>query len=176
MDNQETNTIAQVIYNKIYNENIKVYEQAAYEQEGNDFYKKILPTNAITILDIKKAIEDREDLNQINGLDMKNYVNMDLGSFFSKVTIIRGIDTLTYERFIMESSIDSMALWLRHILECFTEEEQIGIKKNFLKRILNFDVTDLMTNERIDNFFWKIYFEIFESTIQKEQEISKKLV
>lgn len=171
MDREELNKIAKVLYNKIYNENIKVYTELA--KEGQEYYSYALEENRITIPMIEHAIMYNEDLNQLNDAPMQNYITTDLNAFFTKILVIREINLEYYVSVILECDIDAFIFVIKDILECFTEEESMPIKKAFLKRMLNGYDVEAINEENINSLFWPL---LEEKIVQEDKRISRKLV
>lgn len=157
MDNNQINEIARVIHNKIYNTNIFLCEKLALKEESNP--NPILNFQDISVLDIKRAIEYGEDLNQINGLNIKDYICMDLNVFLSHVIKIRENDIKSYAEIIKNASDEDIELfphWIPTILDYFTYEESLELKRTFVKRMINYSDIDLIANDHIENIFFDI--------------------
>lgn len=171
MEKQELGAIAQVMHRKIYSENIRIYTQLAYE--GQEYYSHALEEKRITISDIEQAITFHEDLNQIHDLSIQNYLTTDLNAFLLKILAVRENTVQSYTDIITKEPTDLFICGLESILECFTEEESLPIKKAFLKRTLNGYDVEAMEQDAIDCLFWNLFIELRK---QIEQEITRKLV
>lgn len=167
---KELNKIAQIIYRKIYNENIRIYTQLA--QEGKEYYNFVLEESCITPSMIEQAILHNEDLNQLNNLSIQNYITTDLNAFYTKIIAVRDINMDYFSYMILEGDINSFIFALRDILECFTENESIQIQKAFLKRTLNCYDIDAMDNETIN----RLFLPLFREMINQKQEVALKLI
>lgn len=157
MNKEEINKLAQVIHNKIYNENTKFYEQLAYD--GKEYSSHVLTEN-ITILDIEKAITTPIDLNKINGLNMQNYIDFDLNNFLTRAIAIRSFNIQSYVEITKNQPIDMLVFWFGQVMECFTDKECLLIKKAFLKRVLNYVDVNAMDEDKINSLFLSLYNEI----------------
>lgn len=176
MKKDELRKIAQILRNKIYNENIKFYEQLAYE--GKEYDGHVLTEN-MTILDIEKALTYREDLNKINGLDMQKYINIDLNVFLKRVVMIREYAIQSYAEVIENNPIDLSIFWLEPIMECFIEKESMYLKKSFVQKVYSCDdisaiddsvsIEDInkMDDMMLNHLFFKIYRDI-KSKLEEE--------
>lgn len=167
MNKGEINRLAQVIHNKIYNENIRFCEQLAYE--GQEYYDKVLFFEEVSIADIEMAITCKEDLNQMNGLARAQYLNIDLNAFLSRVIAIREYTIYSYGKVIANNPSDLIAFWLEPIMECFTEKEKMYLKKAFLKRITNFENIDFMDDDFVDDLFF-VHFNKLKKEIEAEND------
>ncbi len=165
----ETRRIAEVIYNKIYNGNIFTYEQCALN--GETYHDKILNAHIISMLDIERAIDYSEDLNQIYDIEISKYLPTNLNEFLTRVTFIReyGIDSYITE--IENGAIGMIPYWLPLIIECFTYEEGLKLKKAFVKRMVGFIDTDFMSSLHIDNLFFD---ELNKLRLENEEDLTRK--
>lgn len=169
MNKGEINRLAQVIHNKIYNENIRFYEQLA--DEGQKYYGKDLFLVEVSIADIEIAIACNEDLNQINSLAREQYLNIDLNAFLSRVLAIREYTIPSYREVMANNPLDLIAFWLEPIMECFTEKEKMYLKKAFLKRIVDFETIDLSDNDFIDDLFFVHFNELKKEIETNDQKL-----
>lgn len=131
---EELKKVAQVVYNKIQNENIKYYEKAAYElgeYEGNNYAGRELLPFVISTFDIERAILYREDLNFINGIDMKQYVEIDLNEYLSKVLLMLENKMASYAKIIENASMEELS-YLE--MEYFTFEESLQLQEEFSRK------------------------------------------
>lgn len=156
MKKDKVKEIAQVLRNKIYNENIRFYEQLAYEGQKYDGH---VLTKDIAISDIEKAITNKEDLNKINGLPMNEYINIDLNAFLTRVVIIREHTAQSYAEVIAINPVE-FSICFEAIMECFTEKEKNYMKRIFLKRMLNFENIVFMEDNFVDDLFYSIFNEL----------------
>lgn len=162
MEEKELQNIAQVIHNMIYNKNIATYEKLNRED-------LVLNSFEISVLDIVMAIYNNEDLNNINGINIKNFIQSDLNKFLTFVAFIREYSIESYISVIRnaeEDQIDIFPFWIPKILECFTYEEGIAIKKEFLKKITHFSGIDELENKNIDDFYFS-EMENLHNTLEK---------
>ncbi len=166
----ELKKIAQVLHNKIYNENSRFYEQLAYLEQ--EYISHVLLENDVSLHNIVMSIQLREDLNSINGLDMKNYLDIDLNAFLMKVIAIRKFERQSYAEMIEKQSLDLFMGWLEPVLDCFTEEESIPIKRAFIKRLLNYSDIDSMDIASINNLFFTLYKAIKIQIEKSEEKLS----
>lgn len=167
MNKGEINKLAQVIHNKIYNENIRLCEQLAYE--GQKYYDKVLFEKEVSIADIEMAITCSEDLNQMNGLARTQYLNIDLNAFLSRVIAIREYTMQSYGKVMANNPLDLIVFWLEPIMECFTEKEKMYLKKTFLKRITNFENIYFMDDDFVDDLFF-VHFNELKKIIETEND------
>lgn len=161
---EEIKKIAKVLYNKIRNENIKYVEELAYHNQ--EYRSHVLEEYAISTLDIEKAIENKEDLNQIYTYSLQNYINVDLNAFFSFVTMVRSMGLNSFVDDILKKSNFDMEMqfsWIPNVLECFTYEEGLQIKRAFLTVMTNFTDIFSLSNETIDQFYSTIMSSLEES-------------
>lgn len=160
MENVELKKTAEVIRNKIYNENIMVNEQLALE--CGQHKEKLLEANEqnISISDIEAVMQENKNLNWICGIDITKYINTDLNIFLSWLKKIRNMGLDTIINHTKTFDIFYVALWVNNILEAFTYEEGLEIKKAFLKRILNSIEIDNLEPKEIDGFFYAILIEL----------------
>lgn len=168
---EEIKKLAQILHREIYNANIRVYEKAAYE--GIEYYSKILNEIDYSVLDIERAIFYGEDLNHLNDQEMEEYINIDLNKFLKRIVYIRENGVQYYIHVIETEDIEVYVFGLEQILECFTDEEGLLIKKAFLKRMLNFCDIEQMEMSVINNLFFMILNEIKN---QQDNVILRNLV
>lgn len=113
--------IYQIIYNKIYNENIFFYEDMALS--GNDYKEFVLEEGKINEDDIKNAILQNQDLNSINGINLKNYIQTDLNIFYKQLIDIREKGLDFYIDFFKKEDIESIVDMIPNIIDYFTIDE-----------------------------------------------------
>ncbi len=175
METVELKKVAQIIYNKIQNENIKFYEKAAYglgEYEGNNYVGRELLAFEISLLDIEKSIKFQEDLNFLNGIDMKRYLDVDLNDYLMKVLFMRQNKMSAYMEVVETASMEMLPFLLVDALEYFTFEESLQLQTAFLKkRIFNQMDTEWMTEEVVLSLFYPIMQEF---KMQKEEELLQR--
>ncbi len=162
---EEIKKIAEVLYNKMRNENIKYVEELAHL--NLEYQSHVLEEYAISKLDIEKAIENKEDLNQIYTYSLQNYINVDMNAFFSYVSMVRNnIGLNAFVDDILKTSTLDMERnfsWIPNVLECFTYEEGLNIKRAFLIVMTNFTDIVSLNNSTIDQLYCTIMNSLEES-------------
>ncbi len=169
MENSQKNEkqlLTHIVYNKIYNENIKTYEQLAYE--GKEYLDRVLETNAILETDIEKAIEANSDLNRLNNLDMKKYTQTDLNGFLKQVLLVRQYEIKDYVFRILKDDQNLFLDWIPFVLDCLTYKEGIEIKKAFLRKLFRIPVS-IVEDDKIDAVFCENFLFLL-----MEKEFDKK--
>lgn len=166
-----SNEILTVIHNKIYNDNIFLYQELALNDM--DFADKILSESAITLNDIKKVVEENKDLNKIKGIDLKNYIKTDLNAFYSRLLDIRKMSLEEYIRIIIKSDIDYSINLFDYILDYFTYEEGLKLKEAFLERTICSKALNFLSLERKDDLFFKVFLKYQNLKNEEKNTITK---
>ncbi len=163
----EEEKVAEIIYNKIRNENIKYVEELVYQNpqylETKEYMSYVLSDYDICVLDILKAIQNNEDLNQIYTYSLNHYLKTDINAFLSYVLMVREIGLKAITDYILHSKSGEDFSWISVVLECFTYEEGLEIKKAFLKVMTNFIDLSSLHNSIIDHFFNTIMASLEEN-------------
>ncbi len=169
MEDNELYKIAQVIYNKIYTENIIYITDLAQEQKP---YENAVLKENISISDIVNAIQKEQDLNNLNNINLMNYINTDLNEFLLYVCKMREIGLDHLIKMVHCEDVYNMQNWIFKLIACFTVEEALIIKKVFLKKIINCLDIDNLSAEGVENLFAQLITAINEEMSQK---LDKKL-
>ena len=165
MEEKELDSLAQVIKNKIIQDSIILLEmRSTYVDKVDGSYNVMHFIENISESVIKKNILNGTDLHWINGHNISWFVTIDLNVFFKKMISFRRMDSLIDESFILNVEESVLLSFVPNYLNYHTYEENLKMKKIFLKRY------GICFPEMKDEDIERLFFDAYRCLSQKEQK------
>ncbi len=167
MEEKELNSLVQVIKNKIIQDSIILLEMRfTYSNQKMDNYNKIMHyVENISESAIKKNIMNGTDLHIIDQRSIIGFVTSDLNAFFKEMVSFRRSNPFLDESFILKADESVLLSFISDYLKYHTYEENLKLKKLFLKRYnISFpEMKDEAIERLFFNAFSSLYIEVTEN-------------
>lgn len=168
MEQKELNSLAKVIKNKIVQDSIILMEmRSTYVNEVNGKYEVNQYIENIPESAIVKNIIEGTDMNIMNGKSISWFVTRDLNKFLKEMISYRRMDSFIEESYILNVEESILVTAISNYLQYHTYEENLKIKKIFLKRY------GICFPEMKEEDVERLFFDSFE--VLKSQEQSEKI-
>ncbi len=167
MEEKELNSLVQVIKNKIIQDSIILLEMRfTYSNQKMDNYNKIMHyVENISESAIKKNIMNGTDLHIIDQRSISGFITSDLNAFFKEMVSFRRSNPFLDESFILKADESVLLSFISDYLKYHTYEENLKLKKLFLKRYnISFpEMKDEAIERLFFNAFSSLYIEVTEN-------------
>lgn len=162
MDNEELNKLAEIIKIKIYNESTSFQEIiASFYGESKKFQIDI---EAIPEDEIKENIKKHKDMNVIGNKIVM--IPTDLNEFLKNLMEARKKDDFINEEYVQSLDSNELAYFISEYLSYHTNQENLEMKKMFLKRMGLFHFS--MDEDQIESVFFNAFSLFYEEETKKQ--------